>query len=114
MDEFRELFDYTNAQLRGSGDMVVVFRTHFTWNDIGEEIIEPVALAKQQLLPFIYPRLKNDARDLLGVSFHYWDVNAVTSETLDEVKAHLRLEDEIDMYLRGLRRSLRASLIDPT
>lgn len=103
----RELESYTNAELREGGDIVVIFRSHFAWDadDLTDEIVEPVALARLRFLPYRMPGLKSDARDLRGVRFHWRDVRACPDRVLEAVKRHLRAEDEIHVCLRRLGRT---------
>ncbi|MDQ3753676.1 MAG: hypothetical protein M3371_02975 [Acidobacteriota bacterium] len=103
----RELESFTNAELREDGDIVVIFRSHFAWDadDLTDEIVEPVALARLRFLPYRMPGLRSDARDLRGVSFHWCDVWACSDHVLEVVKGHLRTEYEIHVCLRRLGRT---------
>lgn len=111
---YRDPEELSNAELRATPDLVIVFRVHFSWAtpDLDDEIVEPVALTRQRFVPFITPRLRLDARDLRGVDFYWRKLDKLDDRVLDRVKAHLLQETEIHLYLRRLERACRADVTD--
>ena len=109
---YRDPEELSNAELRATSDLVVVFRTHFSWAppNLDEEIIEPVALVREKCVRYVTPRLRLDARDLRGVDFYWRKLANLDDHVLDRVKAHLLQETEIHLYLRRLERACRADV----
>jgi hypothetical protein len=97
---YSEIYEIPNNVLRTMDGMVIICRAHYTDSPYPET--EAIALCKRKHINYLLPRLRDDARDLRGVEFHWWDVMGITDHMLDMVKSHLRLEDEIKMYIRRL------------
>lgn len=105
------LEDATNDVLRKAGNVIVVMREYYLYDEIHpfNAKIDPVALCKLSLLKFVMPRLKADACDLYAVNFYWLYAATVEDRVLDAVKKHLRREDKVHMYLRTLEHSMRTS-----
>ncbi len=97
--------DYSDYQLRQISDAVLVYRRHVPWGESLDRIVEePVDLCLLDLIKFHLHRLRQDARDLRGVSFIYRFTISVPDEDLAAVRSHIKLEEEVHLALRCLER----------
>lgn len=111
---YRDPEELSNSELRATPDLVVVFRTHFSWasSDLDDEIVEPVAISRLRFVRYITPRLRQDARDLRGADFYWRNLTGLDDHVLDRVKAYLMEETEIHLFLRRLERECRADVAE--
>ncbi len=103
-----DLLDYTDDELRGTPDLVVIYRMQATRSVYEREPSLPVAVCLLPHVHFQFPSLRRASADMPSVEFFWRDMCAVPARDLAHLRKRLAQQDVIQKYLRGLERQLDA------
>jgi hypothetical protein len=99
-----DMLDFTDDELRGTPDLVVIYRMQAARSVYVREPSVPVAVCLLSHVPFQLPSLRQANADVPGAEFFWRDVCSVPAPDLAHLRERMAQQDVVRKYLRSLER----------